>query len=149
MGLSKIAKKVLTYFMDGPQAVLYKLTLPLFWVLIFLDCLQLQAASKNCIFVVKVRTFWETHKIWKNLPHGFDKSADLLNKRQNHEEDFFQIMCASEKVRTSPIFLIFESSALNLVNKFKMVLYHWIFNQQLFNLFIKIGFVLNNFVCRQ
>ena len=42
-------------------------------------------------FVVKVRTFWETHKIWKNLPHGFDKSADLLSKRQNHEEDIFKL----------------------------------------------------------
>ena len=31
----------------------------------------------------KVRTFWETHKIWKNLPLGFDKSADLLSKPQN------------------------------------------------------------------
>ena len=51
-GLSKIAKKVMTYFMDGPQPVLLKLALPLFWVLIFLDCVQLQAASKNCIFVV-------------------------------------------------------------------------------------------------
>ena len=39
-------------------------------------------------------------KFEKNLPHGFDKSADLLSKRQNHEEDFFQIMCASQKVRT-------------------------------------------------
>ena len=39
---------------------------------------------------IKVRTFWETHKIWKNLPHGFDKSADLLSKFQNHEEDFFK-----------------------------------------------------------
>ena len=27
-------------------------------------------------------------KIWKNVPHGFDKSADLLSTRQNHEEDF-------------------------------------------------------------
>ena len=27
-------------------------------------------------------------KFEKNLPHGFDKSADLLSKRQNHEEDF-------------------------------------------------------------
>ena len=35
----------------------------------------------------KLRTFWETHKIWKNLPHGLDKSADLLSKRQNHEDD--------------------------------------------------------------
>ena len=48
----------------------------------------------------KVRTFRETHKIWKNLPHGFDISADLLSKRQNHEEHVFQIMCASQKVRT-------------------------------------------------
>ena len=37
----------------------------------------------------KVRTFWETHKIWKILPNGFDKSADLLSKHQNHGEDFF------------------------------------------------------------
>ena len=52
------------------------------------------------INVSKVRTFWETPKIWKNLPHSFDKSADLLSKRQNHEEDFFQIMCTSQKVQT-------------------------------------------------
>ena len=36
----------------------------------------------------------------KNLPLGFDKSAVLHSKRQNHEEDLFQIMCASQKVRT-------------------------------------------------
>ena len=30
-------------------------------------------------------------KFEKNLPHGFDKSADLLSKRQNHEEDFFKL----------------------------------------------------------
>ena len=34
-------------------------------------------------------------KFEKNLPRGFDKSADLLSKRQNNEEDFFQIMCPS------------------------------------------------------
>ena len=39
--------------------------------------------------IFKVRPFWKTHKIWKNLPRGFDKSADLLSKCQNHEEDFF------------------------------------------------------------
>jgi hypothetical protein len=39
-------------------------------------------------------------KFEKNLPHGFDKSADLLSRRQNSEEDFFKIMCASQKVRT-------------------------------------------------
>ena len=38
----------------------------------------------------------------------FDKSADLLIKRKNHEEDFFQIMCASQKVRT----LIIASKSL-------------------------------------
>ena len=34
------------------------------------------------------------------MPYGFDKSADLLSKRQNHKADFFQIMCAFQKVRT-------------------------------------------------
>ena len=29
-------------------------------------------------------------KFEKNLPRGFDKSADLLCKLQNHEEDFFK-----------------------------------------------------------
>ena len=27
----------------------------------------------------------------KNLPHDFDKSADLLDKRQNHKEHFFKL----------------------------------------------------------
>ena len=30
-------------------------------------------------------------KFEKNLPPGFDKSADLLRKRQNCEEDFFKL----------------------------------------------------------
>ena len=30
-------------------------------------------------------------KFKKNLPHGFDKSAELLSKCQNHEEDFFKL----------------------------------------------------------
>ena len=29
-------------------------------------------------------------KFERNLPRGFDKSADLLSKRQNHEEAFFK-----------------------------------------------------------
>ena len=41
----------------------------------------------------------EKHKIWKNLPHGFDKSADLLNKRQNHEEDFFKLCVLLRKCK--------------------------------------------------
>ena len=33
----------------------------------------------------------EKHKKFKkNLPYGFDKSADLLSKRQNHKADFFK-----------------------------------------------------------
>ena len=49
-----------------------------------------------CMFIVSTYAFLmfglsEKHsKFEKNLPHGFDKSADLLNKRQNHEEDFFK-----------------------------------------------------------
>ena len=42
-------------------------------------------------------------KFEKNLRHGFDKSADLLSKRQNHEEDFFKIcvlLRKSERVTT-------------------------------------------------
>ena len=27
-------------------------------------------------------------KLKENFPHGFDKSADLLSKHQNHEEEF-------------------------------------------------------------
>ena len=36
-------------------------------------------------------------KFEKNLPRGFDKSADLLRKRKNHEEDFFKL-CVFQKV---------------------------------------------------
>ena len=46
---------------------------------------------------IKVRCFWETHKIKKNLPHGFDKPADLLSKYQNHEEDFFKVCVLLKK----------------------------------------------------
>ena len=45
----------------------------------------------------KDRTFWETQKIQKNLPHGLDKSADLLGKRQNHEDDFYKLCVLLEK----------------------------------------------------
>ena len=36
-------------------------------------------------------------KFEKNLPHGFDKSADLLIKHQNHEEDFFKLCVLLKK----------------------------------------------------
>ena len=44
-------------------------------------------------FIIKFRLSEKHTKFEKNLPH-------LLSKRQNHEEIFFQIMCASQKVRT-------------------------------------------------
>ena len=50
-----------------------------------------------CDFKVKVRTFWETHKIWKNHLYGFDLSADILSKHQNHEEDFFKLCVLLKK----------------------------------------------------
>ena len=49
---------------------------------------RIRAPEKD-LPVSKVRTFWETHKIWKNLPRGFDD-----------EDIFFQILCASQKVQT-------------------------------------------------
>ena len=36
-------------------------------------------------------------KFEKNLPHGFGKSADLLSKRQNHEEEFFKLCVLLKK----------------------------------------------------
>ena len=67
----------------------------------FFFCIMSKGSKIKCrLYLNKVPNFWETHKIWKKNPHGFDKSVDLLSKCQNHEEDFFQIMCASQNVRT-------------------------------------------------
>ena len=57
-----------------------------------------------------------------NLPHGFDKSADLLSKRQNHEEDFFQIMCAYQKVRTLREKMCIRIESLFVDNIFKLTI---------------------------
>ena len=50
------------------------------WSLIKIGPTFFLPRNKNIAIIsqFKVRTFWETHKIWKNLHHGFDKSADLL-----------------------------------------------------------------------
>ena len=63
-------------------------------------------------------------KFEKNLPYGFDKSTDLLSKRQNHEEHFFQIMCASQKVRTLSCMIIYSQHTVtkakfSLISNFK------------------------------
>ena len=44
--------------------------------------------------------FSEKHtKFEKKLPRGFEKSADLLRKHQNHEEDFFKLCVLLEKLK--------------------------------------------------
>ena len=50
--------------------------------------------------MIKFRLSEKHTKLEKIFGSGFDKSADLLIKCQNHKEDFFQIMCASQKVQT-------------------------------------------------
>ena len=44
----------------------------------------------------KVGSFWETLKIWKNLSHGVDKSADLLVNIKTMREIFSNYVCFSK-----------------------------------------------------
>ena len=64
---------------------------------IFANIIYLLALFLMHIFQCKVRTFRESHKIWKNLPHGVDKSGDLLSKRQNHKEFYFKLCVLLKK----------------------------------------------------
>ena len=51
--------------------------------------------QKNCLLKFGLS---EKHtKFEKNLPYGFDKSADLLSKRQNHKKDFFKLCVLLKK----------------------------------------------------
>ena len=50
----------------------------------------------------------EKKKLKKNLPNGFEKSADLLSKCQNHEEDIFKYVCFSESPNLIPISRIIQ-----------------------------------------
>ena len=52
-------------------------------------------------------------KFEKNLPHGFDKSADLLSKRQNHEEDFFKLCVLLKKSELYHVYAVLDP-ALNV-----------------------------------
>ena len=36
-------------------------------------------------------------KFEKNLPHGFDKLADLLSKRQNHDKELLKLCVLLKK----------------------------------------------------
>ena len=60
--------------------------------ILFCDCLKSQKLRTRCFLASKLKfELYEKHtKFEKNLLHGFDKSADLHSKRQNHEEDFFK-----------------------------------------------------------
>ena len=51
-----------------------------------------QASKPN---IIKLGLSRKHTKFEKNLPHGFDKSADLLSKRQNYEKDFFKVRTLS------------------------------------------------------
>ena len=73
--------------------------------------------SKQCKKIlsksVKVRTFWETHKIWNNLPHGFDKSADLLLSIKINVRTMRKIFSIYVCFSDSPNFKIFISFQCN------------------------------------
>ena len=47
--------------------------------------------------VIKFGPFEKHSKFEKNLPYGFDKSANSLSKRQNHKADFFKIFVLPKK----------------------------------------------------
>ena len=53
-----------------------------------------QASKPN---IIKLGLSRKHTKFEKNLPHGFEKLADLLSKRQNHEEDFFKLCVLLKK----------------------------------------------------
>ena len=66
--------------------------------LLFLDHEHIFEYSMFLKMVIsKVQTFWEVHIIWKKSSSWFGR---LLSKCTNHEEDFFQILCVSQKVQT-------------------------------------------------
>ena len=47
--------------------------------------------------MLKFGLFEKHIKFEKNLPYGFEKSADLLSKRQNHKENFFKLCMLLKK----------------------------------------------------
>ena len=51
--------------------------------------------QKNCLLKFGLS---EKHtKFEKNLPYGFDKSADLLSRCQNHKADLFKLCVLFKK----------------------------------------------------
>ena len=64
------------------------------------DDTQLLPVS-NSILLTKFGLSEKRTKFGKNLSHGFDKSADLLSKSQNHAEDFFKLCVLFKKFKLS------------------------------------------------
>ena len=58
--------------------------------------------------IVKFGLSGKHTKFEKNLSRGFEKSADLLSKCQNHEEDIFKYVCFSESPNFIPISRIIQ-----------------------------------------
>ena len=58
---------------------------------------HMEDESTQMSFQVRFGLSEKRTKFEKNLPHGFDKSADLLSIRQNHEEDVFKLCVLLKK----------------------------------------------------
>ena len=71
----------------------------------------------------KVRTFWETHKNLRNLRQALDV------------EDFFQILCVSQNVRTLCALWIYKPKKI-----LKCYLIHIMFHWEQFSTGLLIGF---------
>ena len=54
-------------------------------------------------WLLKVRTFWETHKIWKSLPHGFDKLAVYLVNVKTMKKIAQIFVAFAEKLKFTPM----------------------------------------------
>ena len=62
----------------------------------FQVCLPM-ISSKYVTHFLKFGLSEKHTKVEKNVLHGFEKSLDLLSKRQNHEEDFFKLCLLLKK----------------------------------------------------
>ena len=64
------------------------------WLVYFLSHFSLR-------LILQYKLQWKEQLVLnlKNFPHGFDKSADLLSKRQNRKEDFFKLFVPLKKYK--------------------------------------------------
>ena len=79
--------EIFILFAENSQILLKISVIPILLTFIYLAALNLLKFGLS-----------EKHtKFKKNLLHGFGKSADLLSKRQNHDEDFFKLCVLLKK----------------------------------------------------